>query len=53
MWASKGRDSTTGEGTAQIKAWSRRGQATTAQCGLCFQIPEVKKYIGATTAAFP
>lgn len=45
MWASKGRDGTTGEGTAQIKAWSRRGQATTALCGLSFQSPEVKKYI--------
>lgn len=41
MWASKGREGISWEGTAQIEAWSRRGQVTTAQYGLCFQIPEV------------
>ena len=27
------------EGTAKIKAWGRKGQATTVQCCSCFQIP--------------
>lgn len=39
MWASKGEGHHLGGGYS-TKAWSRRGQATSAQCGLCFQIPE-------------